>query len=98
MYKLSGKAAEDFASIYEYTLLNFGMQQADDYTEAMENMLTSIVHSPFLGRECPEIAQDLRRIDYRLNAIFYRIREKDIFILRILHQKMEPLLHFPEYP
>lgn len=29
MYKLSNLAAEDFAAIYEYTLLNFGARQAD---------------------------------------------------------------------
>lgn len=35
-------------------------------------------------------------VDYRLHAIFYRIRDNDIFILRILHHKMEPLVHFSE--
>jgi toxin ParE1/3/4 len=32
MYKLSQIAATDFSSIYEYTLLNFGVRQADAYT------------------------------------------------------------------
>lgn len=96
MYKLSGKAAEDFADIYEYTWRNFGEQQADNYTEAMENVLDSIVRYPMLGREYPEIDENIRQVDYRLHAIFYRKREKDVFILRILHQKMEPLLHFSD--
>ncbi|WP_268753174.1 hypothetical protein [Arsukibacterium ikkense] len=30
MYKLSKLAAEDFAAIYEYTLLNFGVRQHPD--------------------------------------------------------------------
>ncbi|WP_126358276.1 type II toxin-antitoxin system RelE/ParE family toxin [Cedecea lapagei] len=83
--------------MYEYTWRNFGEQQADDYTEAMENVLDSIVRSPLMGWEYPEIDENIRRVDYRLHAIFYRKREKDIFILRILHQKMEPLLYYPEY-
>ena len=96
MYKLSQLAAEDFASIYDYTLLNFGEAQADSYTEEMEEVLLSVVHSPRMGRENSDIAEGVRRVDYRLHAIFYRIRDEDIFILRILHHKMEPLVHFSE--
>lgn len=96
MYKLSRLAADDFTGIYEYTLLNFGVVQADDYTDALESILQSIVHSPFIGREYPGIAVGIRRLDYRQHAIFYRARGADIFILRILHQQMEPLLHFSE--
>ncbi|WP_133148793.1 type II toxin-antitoxin system RelE/ParE family toxin, partial [Photorhabdus laumondii] len=36
MYKLTDQAAEDFAGIYDYTLLQFGEVQADHYTEALE--------------------------------------------------------------
>ncbi|MRT13904.1 hypothetical protein GJV07_16630 [Enterobacteriaceae bacterium RIT711] len=49
-----------------------------------------------MGRENSEIAEGVHRVDYRLHAIFYRIRDNDIFILRILHHKMEPLVHFSE--
>lgn len=96
MYKLSHLAAIDFASIYEYTLTEFGAIQADNYTEALENTLTSIAQSPFIGRTYPDINEYIRRLDYRQHAVFYRIRENDVFILRILHQQMEPLRHFSE--
>ncbi|WP_159567292.1 type II toxin-antitoxin system RelE/ParE family toxin [Budvicia diplopodorum] len=96
MYKLSRLAADDFAGIYEYTLLKFGVVQADSYTDALENILVSVVQSPLMGREYPEIAEGVRRLDYRQHAIFYRARERDIFVLRILHQQMEPLLHFSD--
>ncbi|WP_074392019.1 type II toxin-antitoxin system RelE/ParE family toxin [Buttiauxella gaviniae] len=56
----------------------------------------SVVHSPRMGRENSEIAEGVPGVDYRLHAIFYRIRDNDIFILRILHHKMEPLVHFSE--
>lgn len=39
MYKLSNLAAEDFAAIYEYALLNFGARQAYTYTDDFENTL-----------------------------------------------------------
>ena len=96
MYKLSKLAEEDFAEIYGYTLINFGEAQADAYTESMESILESIVSSPLIGRECPEVAEGIHRLEYRMHAIFYRVRPDDIFILRILHHKMEPLLHFSD--
>ncbi|MFD2022995.1 hypothetical protein ACFSKS_20800 [Pseudocitrobacter faecalis] len=38
----------------------------------------------------------VRRHDYRLHAIFYRQSDVGIFIIRILHQKMNPFLHLSE--
>ncbi|HCH02616.1 MAG TPA: type II toxin-antitoxin system RelE/ParE family toxin [Vibrio sp.] len=93
MYKLSKKAEEDFGKIYEYTWLNFGEDQADDYTDDMDRCLLILSEAPLLGRDYSEIKQGIRRHDYKKHAIFYRIREQDIFILRILHQQMNPMLH-----
>ncbi|MFC6669711.1 type II toxin-antitoxin system RelE/ParE family toxin [Marinobacterium aestuariivivens] len=96
MYKLSNRAAEDFAAIYEYTLLNFGARQADVYTDDLESTFRLLSSSPLMGQECREIADGVRRHDHQRHAIFYRRREHDIFIVRILHQQMEPMRHFFE--
>lgn len=93
MYKLSKLAAEDFAGVYEYTLLNFGVKQADCYTDDMEDCLTTLVTSPLIGRECDEIKAGLRRMDHEYHAIFYRIHPSGILIIRILHHQMEPMKH-----
>lgn len=90
MYKLSNLAAEDFERIFEYTLLNFGVKQADDYTVSMHNALLAITEQPLMGNECPEIAKELRRHNHHKKQTY------GIYILRILHQQMEPLRHF--YP
>ena len=96
MYKLSNLAVEDFAAIYEYTLLNFGTHQADAYTDNLESTLRLLSSSPLMGYECNDIADGVRRHDHQRHAIFYRQREHDIFVIRILHQQMEPLRHFFE--
>ncbi|WP_409523871.1 type II toxin-antitoxin system RelE/ParE family toxin [Nitrincola sp. MINF-07-Sa-05] len=96
MYKLSNLAANDFSAIYEYTLLNFGTRQADAYTDDLESTFRLLTSSPQMGLECPEIAEGVRRHDHQRHTIFYRRREHDILIIRILHQQMEPLRHFFE--
>ena|SRR6187551_1845946 len=96
MYKLSNLAVEDFTAIYEYTLLTFGAVQADAYTDHLESTFQLLSSSPLMGYACPEIADGVRRHDHQRHAVFYRQREHDIFIIRILHQQMEPMKHFFE--
>lgn len=96
MYKLSNLAVEDFAGIYEYTLFKFGEIQADTYTDDLEKTLNLLSESPLMGYECAEIANNVRRHDHQKHAIFYRRRTRDIFVIRILHQQMEPGRHFFE--
>ncbi|WP_245879937.1 type II toxin-antitoxin system RelE/ParE family toxin [Vibrio gangliei] len=59
----------------------------------MERCLVMLSESPLIGRDYNQIKQGIRRYDYNKHAIFYRIRAHDIFILRILHQQMNPMLH-----
>lgn len=96
MYRLSKLATDDFAAIYEYTLLNFGVVQADSYTDQLDSVLRLLSSSPLMGYESPEIAPEIRRHDHQRHAIFYRQREHDIFVVRILHQQQEPMKHFFE--
>jgi toxin ParE1/3/4 len=43
------KSCEDFTAIYEYTLLNFGVAQADKYTEHLESTFQLLLSSPLIG-------------------------------------------------
>ncbi len=93
MFKLSKKAADDFGNIYEYTYLNFGEVQADRYTDEMESCLLNLSEAPMMGRDCSELSAGIRRHDFQKHAIFYRVRDADIFVIRILHQQMNAMLH-----
>jgi toxin ParE1/3/4 len=75
-------------------LLNFGVGQADLYTSQLENTFHLLFSSPLMGHDCPEIAVGVRWHDHQRHTIFYRKRDKDIFVIRILHPQMEPLNHF----
>ena len=93
MYKLSNKAAEDFEQIYEYTYLNFGENKADLYTNEMDKCLLLLSNSPQIGRSLDKIKKGVYRHDHEYHAIFYVIESSGIFILRILHQQMNPMQH-----
>ncbi|WP_404407601.1 type II toxin-antitoxin system RelE/ParE family toxin [Pseudidiomarina marina] len=99
-YKLSSLAAEDFAEIYEYTLVNFGELHAQSYLLDLEKIMDLLVSSPMIGYECDDISEGVRRFNHNHHALFYRIIKKDnlssdVVIVRILHQQMNPHLYFP---
>ncbi|WP_312629223.1 type II toxin-antitoxin system RelE/ParE family toxin [Scandinavium sp.] len=93
MYKLSYRAAEDFGTVYEYTFRQFGPQQADSYTNQLDAILTLLAKNPHMGRDVSEIVEGIRRHEHSHHAIFYQTMDDGIFIIRILHQKMNPHLH-----
>lgn len=94
MYKLSNLAAKDFEGIFEYTLVNFGVKNADKYIKSLHDVLEVISSDPLIGMECAEIAVGVRRHNHSKHVIFYRYRTDDVFVIRILHQQMEPLKLF----
>ncbi len=93
MYRLSNLAAEDFGAIYEYTWRRFGPLQADKYTHELDATLKLLAKNPLMGRDCQNLIDGARRHDYGQHAIFYMYADDPIFVIRILHQQMEPLLH-----
>jgi len=88
-YKLSRKAEKDFADVYRYTFHEFGELQADKYTDSLETTFQLISDNPQIGRSADEISKGLRRHEHREHIIFYRIRQSEIFIVRLLHESMD---------
>ncbi|KAF1366395.1 type II toxin-antitoxin system RelE/ParE family toxin [Yokenella regensburgei] len=93
MYKLTALAAEDFAGIYDYTLLRFGKAQAEHYTGAMESFFDTLSGMPDLGREYVSVP-GVMRAEFQRHIIFYSARAHDILIVRILHQQMDHHRYF----
>ena len=93
MYKLTQLAADDFGGIYDYTLNEFGAVQADHYTDALEAFFDMLAEMPELGRNYSAVPNVLR-IEFQRHTVFYRVREADIPIVRILHQQMNHTKHF----
>ncbi|MEY4922221.1 MAG: hypothetical protein RLY17_938 [Pseudomonadota bacterium] len=92
MYKLSERATDDFAGIYDYTLLKFGETQADHYTDALEAFFGTLVAMPEIGRDY-FVVPGVMRVEFQRHTIFYTARETDILIVRILHQQMNYSRH-----
>jgi len=84
-YVLSQAAEEDLGQIFDYTELEFGVDQAIQYFSEVEQLFYRLCDNPMLGRERKEIREDLRAISCGSHVIFYRILTYQIRVVRVLH-------------
>jgi toxin ParE1/3/4 len=62
-YRLTKRAERDIDQLYEYGLLNFGLEQAQSYLLGLHDRFQILTHSPMLGREANELVLGLRDIE-----------------------------------
>ena len=86
----SAAAERDLAEIGAYTQRTWGEGQSARYLDALQDCCEQLVRNPMLGRACDEIRPGLRRIQEGKHVIFYRLRDRGIFVSRILHENMQP--------
>jgi toxin ParE1/3/4 len=88
-YRLSQLADADIVSIAEYTVKAFGIEQARRYRDGLESSFRMLANHPMRGRSAAQLAPRLRRWNYEAHAIFYVPDEQGVFIVRVLHQRMD---------
>lgn len=86
---LSRKAETDLAEIADYTIGEFGVEQARRYRDGLEGCFNSLCDNPFLGRSAEELAPKLRRIRQQAHTIFYLPSSDQILIVRVLHHSRD---------
>ena len=90
---LSSRADKDLAGIADYTIEQFGIEQARHYRNGLEKLFQSLLEYPLQGRPATELAPKLRRIEYQSHVVFYIATKNKIRIVRILHQSMDAKKH-----
>lgn len=86
---LSRKAETDLAEIADYTISEFGIEQARRYRDGLEGCFNSLRDNPFLGRSAEELVPKLRRIRQQAHSIFYLPSSDQILIVRVLHHSRD---------
>ena len=93
VYKLSSKADADLAGIYEYTILNFGLEQGRAYLLGLHERFATLAEHPMQGSSAQEFAPNLRRFEYQSHIVIYRAKKQGVRIVRVLHQSMDIKRH-----
>ena len=93
VYSLSTRAAADLDGIYEYTIYEFGLEQARAYLLGLHERFELLAEQPELGRSAAELAPDLRRSEYQSHVVFYVPKIGGVRIVRVLHESMDVKRH-----
>jgi toxin ParE1/3/4 len=87
---LRQEAIDDLNYIWAYTCDKWSEKQADKYYGSLEFACIQIGKNPELGKEYEEIKSCLLGLSTGKHIIFYQvIKEQEIEIIRILHERMD---------
>ena len=94
-YKLTNKAVDDLAQIWNYTFNKWSEHQADKYYHMLLDNFNEIACNPHLGKNYSGVIESLLGFRAGRHIIFYRkIDEDKIGITRILHEQMDLKISF----
>jgi len=85
IYILSEIADKDLEDIFDYTLDEFGFNQAERYLLELEKCFQNLLLNPQSGKKRDEIKKGLYSFPNGNHIIFYRILDHQIKIVRVLH-------------
>jgi len=83
----------DLEAVAEYTIAQFGIEQARDYRDQLRACFDRLVETPELGRRAEQLSAGLRRYEHRSHIIFYQPVDSGILIVRVLHYRMDVRRH-----
>lgn len=87
---LRQEAINDLNDIWDYTFQKWSESQADKYYATIRLACNGIGENPTIGKEYDGISRNLLGIKSEKHIIFYQIiSNKEIEIIRILHERMD---------
>ena len=84
----SPAAAADLDTIWDYTIEKWGLAQAEQYTDNIENICNELANGLRQGRNV-SIRADYLKYAVGRHFIYFREEKELIEIVRILHQRMD---------
>jgi toxin ParE1/3/4 len=88
-YVLSPRALADLDEIWDYSVENWGAEQAERYIGEIRKAIETLERDPRRGRSCDEVRPGYRKYPAGSHVIFFRLAEEKIDVIRILHQRMD---------
>ncbi|PVM93958.1 type II toxin-antitoxin system RelE/ParE family toxin [Caulobacter endophyticus] len=83
-------ARKDLRDIWNYSHDRWGAKRADDYASGLNKLLKRLAAGPSLGEACGHVRDGYRRHPSGSHMIYYRLADRGIEVVRILHQQMDP--------
>jgi toxin ParE1/3/4 len=92
--EITSEAYHDLVDIENYTFSEFGENQWKKYGQKLDTSLQSILKNPLIGHTRIDIPRNYLSLPIGEHILIYRISESTIYLLRVLHNKMDFPLRF----
>ena len=92
-YVFSNKAENDLIEIYHYGFLNYGEIKTEQYMTGIKEKCQFIANTPYINPSHSEFNPPVRLHHHKKHLIVYITKTNHIFIVRVLHEKMNIQSH-----
>ena len=92
-YTLSKQAESDVERLIKSSYLSFGFEVTDKYQKGLNNCFNLLASEPSIGISADSLRSKYRKFPYKSHVVYYKVRQKDIFIVRLLHERMNEFKH-----
>jgi toxin ParE1/3/4 len=93
-YRLRSLARKDLEFIWDYTLQQWGINQAERYFAALFDCFEDLTRNPNIGKPRDDVLPGTRSFPQGRHVIFYELDHAGIEILGIVHQSADIERHF----
>lgn len=86
---LSPKAKADLSDIWDYTLAEWGVEQAEKYVRELWAAMQAQALDHSTSVDISDVRKGYRKTRSGSHAIFFKLTDNGIDVIRILHQRMD---------
>ncbi len=91
---LSPKAKSDLSDIWDYTVAEWGIEQAEKYVRELWATMQAQTCDLSTATDISDVRKGYRKVRSGSHVIFFKLTDDGIDVVRILHQKMDFERHF----
>lgn len=84
-YRLTVRARDQLAQVFDYTEAQFGGYQAEAYASGMIRTFELLADFPAVGQSAEEFRRGLRRFRFQAHFIYYTVSSEMVEIRGVLH-------------
>lgn len=86
---LSPRAKLDLGEIWDYTLLQWSVDQAEKYIRQLWSVMKHAVDNPTESVDIEDVRRSYRKSRSGSHVVFFKVTGDGIDVVRILHQRMD---------
>ena len=95
-FRFSIRARDDLRDIGAYSVEKWGKARASSYLDQLEDGCALVARNPGMATTCDDVRPGYRRMPEGSHVLFFKLDERGLLVVRVLHKRMRPELHIED--